>query len=96
MRKYLVALCMALTLSLTGCLGPKVSVSPRVQTPDLPPVPQRYITCFQKYAQVPVKQMSGKELTKFVAFLVQSDVRKTDCGRDFIRWYQTVRRSYGT
>lgn len=87
-----------LVVSLGGCIttGQRVTVSPRVEAPKLPPVPARLNGCFKNLTPIPVKNMSGKELTLLLSIVRQSEVRKSKCGRDLINWYEGVRKAYGS
>jgi hypothetical protein len=96
MRNLLISLMLA--LSLGGCVTTqsRVSVTPRVVAPKLPPIPARLNKCFKNLTPIPVQNMSGKELTLLLSMVRQSEVRKSKCGRDLIQWYETVRKSYGS
>jgi hypothetical protein len=85
-----------LAYPLAGCVtSSKVTVSPRIESPRLPAMPTRIRNCFGSLSNIPVKNMSGSELTRVLARVRQSEARKSRCGRDVIQWYDGVRRSYG-
>jgi hypothetical protein len=93
---FTAAAIMLLAYPLAGCVtSSKVTVSPRIESPRLPAMPTRIRTCFGTLTPIPVKNMSGSELTRVLARVRQSEARKSRCGRDVIQWYDGVRRGYG-
>lgn len=86
------ALVAALALCLAGCVfeagKPDVSVS-------LPKAPGYYLTCFSQLTDKPVGTLTRDKVVKLIAELRQSEKRKSQCGKDLLRWYDTVRVAYG-
>jgi hypothetical protein len=58
-------------------------------------MPARIEQCFGTLTKIPVKNMSGAELTKLVVKLRHSEVQKSRCGRDVVTWYSGVRKDWG-
>lgn len=93
---FTAACLLMLALPLAGCVTSKsssVTISPRIDSPRLPPMPARIRGCFGQLTTIPVKNLSGSELTRVLARVRTSEARRTRCGRDALQWYDGLRRS---
>lgn len=81
-----------LCLSLGGCIisqpgKPDISV-------QLPKAPDYYRACFAALTKEPVGSLTRERVVVLVAQLRQSEKRKSQCGKDLLAWYETVRVAY--
>ena len=57
----------------------------------LPPVPDRYRTCFAGVTDLPAGSWSAAVTADVAGRVRASELEKTACGRDFLEWYEDVR-----
>ena len=90
--KFAIIAVSILALPLVGCMvdnpgKPSVSVS-------LPKAPAYYERCFAELTDIPVGTLTRDKVVILVAELRRSEKRHSKCGRDLLRWYETVRSGY--
>lgn len=91
MKALTLALALAGALILAGCKQqgvPDVSV-------QLPKAPDYYAACFDKLTDIPRSSLTRPMVVKLIGQLRQSELRKTQCGKDLLDWYERVRLAYG-
>lgn len=66
------------------------TIRPYVTGPALPPVPDRYRTCFAGVVDLPPGAWSAAVTADVIARVRVSELEKTDCGQDFLEWYGDV------
>lgn len=91
MREILYVLAMLPCLLLAGCVE-NGRINPSVQ---LPHAPSYYLACFKKLTPIPVSDLTREKVVELVAELRRSELAKSQCGKDLLAWYETVRASYG-
>ena len=82
----------ALMFTLSGAEG----CTPRLQktTVSLPKAPSYYRACFAKLTPIPVNSLTRQKVVRLVAALRRSEKAKSQCGKDVLSWYDTVRLTY--
>ena len=89
--KYAIVAVSVLALPLVGCVmdpgKPSVSV-------NLPKAPAYYSACFSQLTDIPQDKLTRAKVVVLVAELRRSEKRHSKCGRDLLRWYETVRMTY--
>ena len=82
----------ALMFTLSGAEG----CNPRVQkaTVNLPHTPSYYRACFSKLTPIPIGTLTRQKVVRLVAVLRRSEKAKSQCGKDLLAWYDTVRLTY--
>lgn len=79
-----------LLLLLVGCQTDSEDVSVK-----LPSIPQYYIDCFKKEVKIPKGEpLTRDKIIHLIAEFVQSDRGKSQCGKDLVAWYNTVKKQY--
>lgn len=80
---------LALAVLLAACGSTRI-----VQAPPspLPAAPDRYRECFAGTTVLPAGAWSAAMTADIVARLRVSELAKTDCGRDFLAWYEELKR----
>jgi hypothetical protein len=53
------------------------------------------MACFHKLTPIPEKDLNREKVIQLIAELRRSEVRKSQCGKDLLEWYDTVRLAYG-
>lgn len=95
MRSALYAsLLAAASLALGGCWatsGGAARVPTEALRQQLPTVPDRYRTCFAGVTDLPAGAWSPEVTAEVVGELRASELGKTECGRQFLLWYEDVR-----
>jgi len=69
------------------------------QTPSakvgLPAAPAHYVACFKKLTDIPVGSLTRDKVVQLVAKLRHSELAKSQCGKDLLAWYATVKTAFG-
>jgi len=91
MRILILFLIAALTWPLAGCVTNGTSG----HSVKLPEAPGYYAACFTKLTNIPATNLTRDRVIKLVAELRRSELRHSQCGKDLLAWYATVRTAYG-
>jgi hypothetical protein len=95
MKAFRIALALAGALALFAPLsGCKEQDAPDVSV-QLPKAPEHYAACFDKLTDIPREKLTRSLVVKLIGELRQSELRKTQCGKDLLDWYDRVRLAYG-
>lgn len=92
--RYVPFLVVAL-LTISGCQ----TIRPQASTPriSLPPPPSDIVACFGEAGVIlpPAGDWTGNQAGAVIGALVAHEGKLTECGVDFLAWYNKVRTSYG-
>ena len=71
-------------------------MSPRIEKPKLPRPPQYIVACFELVTTVKTENIKNREhVLRLISTLRRSEVKKHNCGKDMLKWYDKVRVTYG-
>lgn len=81
---------LAAAVAIAGCGH---TVGPRVPPPEaqkLPAVPEDLRLCFAGVVDLPAGAWSAEVTGELFTEVRKSELRKTDCGRRLLKWYEDV------
>jgi hypothetical protein len=84
------AVIVGLTLPLAGC----VTTGQSGHSVQLPKASAYYIACFNKLTDIPVGSLTRDKVVHLVAELRKSELAKSQCGKDLLKWYNSVKTAF--